>query len=54
MLRIRESLVGSAMRFWAREYAGNVIGDRPLLRIVYSVPVPVTAKSWGGVKAGYR
>ena len=54
IVRIRESFMSSAMRFWSREYAGNLIGDRPLLRIVYSVPVPVTSATWGRIKANYR
>ncbi len=54
IVRIRESSLSSAMRFWAREYAGGIIGDRPLLRIVYSVPVPATAATWGRIKADYR
>jgi hypothetical protein len=54
IVRIRESVGGTAMRFWSREYPGNVIGDRPLLRIVYSVPIPATVATWGLIKAAYR
>src|SRR5688572_18940274 len=53
-LRINEALASSAMRFWSREYGLDLVGDRPLLRVVYSVPVPATPTSWGRVKAGYR